>query len=79
MPDAIWIDRHDELPAARACTRMAQARIGVDTEFLRERTFFPKLCLLQIAAGGRIWCVDALELGLGTARAGADGRAERAK
>ena len=62
MPDAIWVDRHDELPGL-ARTLEAQADIGVDTEFLRERTFFPKLCLLQLAAGGRIWCVDTLRGG----------------
>jgi ribonuclease D len=62
MPDAIWIDREDELPAlARALE--PQAWIGVDTEFLRERTFFPKLCLLQLAAADRIWCVDTLRIG----------------
>jgi ribonuclease D len=62
MPDAIWIDRDDELPAlARALE--SQAWIGLDTEFLRERTFFPKLCLLQLAAGGQIWCVDTLRIG----------------
>ena len=38
--------------AALAHTLEAQASIGLDTEFLRERTFFPKLCLLQLAAGG---------------------------
>lgn len=63
MPDAIWVDRHDEMPAlARALE--TQAFIGVDTEFLRERTFFPKLCLLQICAGDSIWCVDTLRGGL---------------
>jgi ribonuclease D len=61
MPDAIWIDRDDELPAL-AQTLESQAWIGVDTEFLRERTFFPKLCLLQLAAGGQISCVDTLAL-----------------
>ncbi len=61
-PDAIWVDRQDELPAL-AQTLEAQSQIGVDTEFLRERTFFPKLCLLQLAAGGRIWCVDTLRSG----------------
>jgi ribonuclease D len=61
MPDAFWIDRDQELPAlARALE--SQAWIGVDTEFLRERTFFPKLCLLQVAAGGQIWCVDTLRI-----------------
>jgi len=59
MPDPIWIDRNDEL--LRLARKLeAQPSIGVDTEFLRERTFFPKLCLLQIAAGGEIWCVDTL-------------------
>ena len=61
MPDAIWIDRDDELPPL-AQTLDSQAWIGVDTEFLRERTFFPKLCLLQLAAGGRIWCIDTLRI-----------------
>jgi ribonuclease D len=62
MPDAIWIDRHDEL-AALAGELESQEWIGVDTEFLRERTFFPKLCLLQLKAGDKIWCIDALRLG----------------
>jgi ribonuclease D len=62
MPDAIWIDKDNELPPL-AQTLQSQAWIGLDTEFLRERTFFPKLCLLQLAAGGRIWCVDTLRIG----------------
>jgi ribonuclease D len=62
MPDAIWIDRSDELPAL-ARELESQQSIGLDTEFLRERTFFPKLCLLQLSAGGRIWCIDTLRVG----------------
>ncbi len=62
MPDAIWIDRDDELPGL-ADILEAQAWIGVDTEFLRERTFFPKLCLLQLAGNGHVWCVDTLRIG----------------
>jgi ribonuclease D len=62
MPDAIWIDRSDELPPL-AHELESQQSIGVDTEFLRERTFFPKLCLLQLSAGGRIWCIDTLRVG----------------
>jgi ribonuclease D len=62
MPDAIWIDRDDELPAL-AQALASQPSIELDTEFMRERTFFPKLCLLQLAAGGQIWCVDTLRIG----------------
>jgi ribonuclease D len=62
MPDAIWIDRGESLaPLAR--TLESQASIGLDTEFLRERTFFPKLCLLQLAGGPDVWCVDTLRCG----------------
>ena len=62
MPDAIWVDRQEEL-SGLARTLESQSLIGVDTEFLRERTFFPKLCLLQISADGGIWCVDTLRGG----------------
>lgn len=62
MADPIWIDRAEELaPLAR--TLEVQTTIGLDTEFLRERTFFPKLCLVQLAAAGEVWCVDTLRVG----------------
>jgi ribonuclease D len=62
MPDAIWIDQSEQLEAL-ARKLESQSSIGVDTEFLRERTFFPKLCLLQLSAAGQIWCVDTLRVG----------------
>lgn len=34
--------------------------VSVDTEFLRERTFTPKLCLVQLTDGARTACVDPL-------------------
>ncbi len=34
--------------------------VGIDTEFMREKTFFAELCLVQVATGGRIYCVDPL-------------------
>ncbi|HEX3603095.1 MAG TPA: ribonuclease D [Steroidobacteraceae bacterium] len=61
MPDAIWIDHGDAL-ASLAQDLEPHESIGLDTEFLRERTFFPKLCLLQLSAAGQIWCVDTLKI-----------------
>jgi ribonuclease D len=62
MAEVIWIEREDELAGlARALERCGP--IGLDTEFMRERTFFPGLCLLQLAAGTQIWCVDTLRCG----------------
>jgi ribonuclease D len=45
--------------AARLAT---QPRIGLDTEFLRERTYRAQLCLLQIASAAEAACVDPLAL-----------------
>ena len=36
-------------------------RIGIDTEFIRTRTFFPKLCLLQISSEQHSICIDVLK------------------
>ena len=34
--------------------------LGVDTEFMREKTFFAQLCLVQVASPDRVYCVDPL-------------------
>lgn len=44
--------------------RLASAdAIGLDTEFLRERTYRAELCLLQVADAAGALCVDPLALG----------------
>ena len=37
--------------------------VGVDTEFMRERTFFAQLCLVQVATRDQIYCIDPLQDG----------------
>lgn len=34
--------------------------IGLDTEFMREKTFFAELCLVQVATTSKVYCVDPL-------------------
>ena len=34
--------------------------IGLDTEFMREKTFFAELCLVQVSTANGIYCVDPL-------------------
>jgi ribonuclease D len=36
--------------------------IAVDTEFMREKTYYPQLCLIQLATPENIGCVDPLVL-----------------
>ncbi|MGB7933171.1 MAG: ribonuclease D [Gammaproteobacteria bacterium] len=36
--------------------------LALDTEFLREKTYYPKLCLLQIATPELVACIDPLAL-----------------
>lgn len=46
------------------CTELRQHRwIAVDTEFVRERTYFPNLCLVQVAVPQMVACVDPIALG----------------
>jgi ribonuclease D len=48
---------------AEICARLAaEPRIGLDTEFLRERTYHARLCLVQIASPDAATCVDPLAL-----------------
>jgi ribonuclease D len=50
---------------ASACLRFANHPfITVDTEFLRETTFWPRLCLVQIASQEEAVVIDALAEGL---------------
>src|SRR2546421_4473132 len=50
---------------AAACTRLAKHDfITVDTEFLRETTYFPILCVAQVASADEALVIDALAEGI---------------
>jgi ribonuclease D len=49
-----------EQPAIAVPALEKSDRIGVDTEFMRERTFYAQLCLVQIATSDGIYCIDPL-------------------
>ncbi len=56
MPDYLFVDSPDKLSEDLS----GHARLGVDTEFMREKTYFAQLCLIQISTPEQIYCVDPL-------------------
>ena len=72
----IWINDPTELQARLALIAGQPSRVGLDTEFIRERTYWPQLALVQIAlepapgeaaADGDILLVDPLVPGMARA------------
>jgi ribonuclease D len=65
MRDATLVTRPDELGAAVFRLHGAR-RLAIDTEFMRERTYYAQLCLVQVADDADCFLVDplaGLELG----------------
>ena len=55
----------DTRTLAETCERLARHPfVTVDTEFLRESTYYPKLCVLQMASTDEAVVVDALSPGI---------------
>jgi ribonuclease D len=55
----LWIDRQADLDDLLA-TLVAEPRYALDTEFHREKTYFPRLALVQLAWPGGLALVDPL-------------------
>lgn len=66
---SIWISEPAELTArlASLSAQPSPKRVGLDTEFVRERTYWPQLALVQIAIGDTILLVDPLAPGMAAA------------
>jgi ribonuclease D len=68
--DTAFITTTVELAAL--CERLGgEEFITVDTEFMREKTYYPELCLVQLAGAGDVAVVDAQAKGIDLAPLGA--------
>jgi ribonuclease D len=57
MTEYKFVDSVDKLPDELA----SEDIIGIDTEFMREKTFFAQLCLVQMSAPDHIYFLDPLD------------------
>jgi len=58
---ALFVDTESEL-ASLILKLSEQDFVALDTEFVRERTYYPKLCLIQLANDQVTACVDPLAI-----------------
>jgi ribonuclease D len=61
MPDFQFVDLSTDNDLCKDL--QGQECVGLDTEFIREKTFFSRLCLIQLSTSEQIYCVDPMELG----------------
>jgi ribonuclease D len=64
-----WIDQ-PELLAARLSAWKGHNLVAMDTEFIRERTYYPQLALVQLAIPGEVLLVDPTAPGIAAVLAG---------
>ncbi len=56
---------NDTLSLSKACKQLNGSDfITIDTEFHRETTYWPELCLAQVSGNGEAWAVDTLSPGI---------------
>ena len=60
----VWIDKDSELAGLRD-RLIDHPRVAIDTEFHRERTYFPELALLQIGSPDGVYLIDPLRCDVG--------------
>lgn len=61
LTEHLYIDTVDALRTLCASLR-SKPYIAIDTEFLRERTYRPELCLIQVKQANLLACIDTLSI-----------------
>lgn len=61
MTDEVYIKTNEQLH--EFCQQISNtAYFAIDTEFMREKTYYPQLCLIQVASDDHIACIDPLSV-----------------
>ncbi|WP_455223148.1 ribonuclease D [Kaarinaea lacus] len=59
--EELYVDSQDKLSSLCSLVESSDV-IAIDTEFLREKTYYAQLCLIQIATNDILACVDPLTI-----------------
>lgn len=60
-PEIQYIDNSDAL--ITFCDAITNSEwLAIDTEFVREKTYYPQLCLIQVSNGEQLACIDPIAL-----------------
>jgi len=61
MTDEVYIKTSEQLH--EFCQQIKGApHLAIDTEFMREKTYYPQLCLIQVASDDHIACIDPIAI-----------------
>ncbi|MBR1925027.1 MAG: hypothetical protein IJ839_07145 [Ruminobacter sp.] len=60
--DYVYIDKTEQLPAVSTAITNASQYIAFDTEFMRQTTYYPVLCLLQLCVDDKVYLIDVIAL-----------------
>jgi len=63
QPETIHLIREAGQLDSHAKGILSTPAVGIDTEFVRERTYLPRPGLVQLSDGRRVWLIDPVELG----------------
>lgn len=58
----VYVESEQSLETATALIEKEDTYLAIDTEFRREDTYFPQLCLIQVATSDCIFLIDAIKI-----------------
>lgn len=60
--EIIYVDSPESLDSAILVMEQETTYLAMDTEFRREDTYFPQLCLIQVATQRHVFLIDAIKI-----------------
>lgn len=62
LMEIVYVDSSESLESAIQIMEQETTYLAMDTEFRREDTYFPQLCLIQVATQNHVFLIDAIKV-----------------